>query len=211
MSTTLTPDQVGYLKFAIGGATAAALVATVLVLNGMRPVLDEELCIVDEAPLGHTVLIADISETEDAETLPGVIRNAASLLPQYHRLSVLRIADLTEPQPEGEDAARLWPLVKVFSACNPGRGDEVNPLVVGSRYAEQRYRQLFAEPLDAVIDATARKAGSNTSPILSAFARIADIEHFDATVAERRLLIRSDLLQHNPPHYTQYANEHRDC
>lgn len=207
MSMSMTADQVGYMKFAIGSSLAVVVGVAIFIINELRPVLNDELCIVDQAPLGHTVVVADISETEDAQTLPGVIREAAALLPQYHRLSVYRIADLMESRPEGEQAQRLWPLVKVFSACNPGRGDEVNPFVVGSRYAEQRYRTMFAAPLDQVIEETAERAGSSTSPILSALARINDIDHFGLDIAARHLLIRSDLLEHNPPHYSHYADE----
>ncbi len=207
MSTNLTPDQVGYMKFAIGGTLAVVVGVAVYIVNGLRPVLDDELCIVDQAPLGHTVVVADISEIEDAQTLPDVIRDAAKSLPQYHRLSVYRIADLTETASEVENTRNLWPLVNVFSACNPGRGDEVNPFVVGSRYAEQRYQQMFAAPLDVVIKETASRAGSRTSPILSALARLKGIQHFGADIPERHLLIRSDLLEHNPPHYSHYADE----
>ncbi len=210
MTTRLTADQIGYMKFAIGGTGAIAVGLAVWFLNSLRPVLDEELCIVDQAPLGHSVLVADISETEDAITLPGLIRDAARDLPQYHRLSVYRIADLTETPTNEELAQGLWPLVRVFSACNPGRGDEVNWLVVGARYAEKRYQQMFAAPLDIVIRETAERAGSQTSPVLSALSQVPHVQHFGATVSARSLLVRSDFLQHTPPRYTQYAPDIRD-
>ena len=206
MHNNLTADQIGYLKFAIGGVGATAMVLGVLFLNSLRPVLDEELCIVGSAPLGHSVLIADISEVEDAHTLPGLIRDTADRLPQYHRMSVYRVADLTETPTEAELAQGLWPLVQVFSACNPGRGDEVNPMVVGSRYAEKRYQQMFASPLDAMINATAERAGSRTSPILDALSQIPLIEDFDGAVPERHLAIRSDFLEHTPS-YSHYARD----
>lgn len=210
MFRNLTADQVGYMKFAIGGTTAVAAGIGVWFLNSLRPVLDDELCIVDRAPLGHSVLITDISETEDAHTVPAIIRGAANDLPQYHRLSVYRIADLTETPSEEVLAHGVWPLVRVFSACNPGRGDQVNPFVIGSRYAEKRYQQMFAAPLDRVILETAEQAGSNTSPILTALSQIPHIEQFGAGDSARRLLIRSDLLQHTPPRYTQYTQDIRD-
>ena len=210
MTSKLTADQVGYMKFAVGGTTALAMALGVSFLNSLRPVLDDELCIVGQVPPGHSVLVADISETEDAITLPGLIRDFANNLPQYHRLSVYRVADLTETPAEEELAGGVWPLVRVFSACNPGRGDEVNWLVVGARYAEKRYQQMFAEPLDAVIRQTAERAGSQTSPVLGALSQVPHLEDFGADVPARHLLIRSDFLQHTPPRYTQYSRDIKD-
>ena len=174
----ITPDQQGYLKFAVGGTGVLITGVALWALNGLRPVFDDELCIVNQPPSGHQVKIVDISEAEDAFTLADVIRKTSELLPQHHRLSLYRMADLNETPTDAERALGLWPLVRMFSACNPGRGDQVNPWIVGSRYAERRYQKMFAAPLDEVIQATAARAGAQTSPILNALAQVPNIKHF---------------------------------
>ena len=210
MFNNLTLDQYGYLKIAGGVAFMLAVGVPLWILISLRPVFDEQLCIVDTAPPGHRVLVFDISEPEDAYTLASAIRDQSEDLPQYHRLSVYRIADLNETPTAEVGAHALWPLVRVFSACNPGRGDQVNWMITGSKYAEKRYRSLFAEPIDKMIEETAALAGSATSPIMDALAQVPDIEHFGSQVTERTLQIRSDFLQHTLPQYTHYTADIKD-
>lgn len=207
MLNNLSPDQWGYFKFATGSAAIIVAGVVIWILNDLRPVFDDELCIVGSLPPGHTVMSIDISEEADAITLVDVIRAQSKNLPQYHRLSVFRIADLNEKPTDDERIQGLWPLVRVFSACNPGRGDQVNPWIVGSRFAEKRYQKKFAGPLDEMIRKTAERAGSQTSPILNALALVPLIEHFGPDIAERILHIRSDFLQNTKPQYTQYSED----
>ena len=203
MYKQLTPDQQGYTKFATGGVVIAVIGLALWVINELRPEFDDEMCLVDTSPPGHHVLFIDISELEDALTLGDVIRAKAEVLPQYHRLSVY-IAGLTKANGDTEQRQGSSSLVRMFSACNPGRGDQVNPWIVGSQYAERRYWIKFGKPLDVVIKETAAHAGSKWSPIMSALALIPNIEHFGPEIVERSLGIRSDLLEHTPK-YTQYT------
>ena len=66
----MNADMLGYLKIAAGVAIVSALGATVAVVNGMQPKLDENFCPIDIPIPGEIILVTDMSEPEDAAAVP---------------------------------------------------------------------------------------------------------------------------------------------
>lgn len=102
------------------------------------------------------------------------------------------------------DAAPAEPM-EIVSVCNPGRPGDLNPLFETVRTAERRWADAFAEPIDAAIRRASDYPPSANSPIIATIAAGLTRPDFDARVPERRLVLISDLLEHQKGGYSQLA------
>jgi hypothetical protein len=74
-----------------------------------------------------------------------------------------------------------------FSLCNPGRGDQINPLYRNPQRVEARYQALFEGPLQAAFADLVEPKESPASPILESLARLAqttDVRYRDRRAAK---------------------------
>jgi len=96
----------------------------------------------------------------------------------------------------------------ILSICRPRDGSKASELYENGRLIERRFEQRFLKPFEAFLS-TIKGGGLQESPILETLFDIAARDDFNAEVLNRRLLIFSDMLQHNenlsfyravPPH-----------
>lgn len=198
----LNADQIGYVKIASGIFVLGMIGALASWVVSIQPDFDEHLCRTDAPIPGEMMLVTDLSERDDKVAIPAMVRTLREDLPIYHRLSVYGVADVTKERPESGADADIWPLVLIFEACNPGRADQVNPLIHGTRVAQKKYETMFSAPLEAAVAAAAAEAGKDSSPILSALSRVTETRGWSGE-GNRTLFVRSDFLEYTPA-YSQY-------
>ncbi|MFC1488835.1 hypothetical protein ACFL6B_03205 [Thermodesulfobacteriota bacterium] len=124
----------------------------------------------------------------------------------------VRLNDLREEIPVGGslELYSVGPIDKEllrpeFKMCNPGRGDEVNPLIGNQRIVERRWKEGFYKPLQRVFDNMLAPGTAAKSPIMESIQSIA-VSTFSRRKlknVEKRLVLVSDMLQHtnNISHY----------
>jgi len=93
--------------------------------------------------------------------------------------------------------------IQLASVCNPGNAASVNPFFATRSRAENRWRETFEKPIDDAIAAAAAGNSAATSPIIQTIAEVLARPDFDARVAKRRLVLISDILQHQKLGYSQ--------
>lgn len=96
------------------------------------------------------------------------------------------------------------PLIEL---CNPGRGDEVSAFDAAPRLVEQRWRDGFEGPLQAIFRDVVETDGASRSPIMESMQSVS-VTAFgpdDRRVVPRRLVLVSDMLQHTDG-ASHYAN-----
>lgn len=175
-------------------AGAAALLASGLALGYVLrpPALDREsLCRLDEPPPAVTLVLiesSDVLQPRHKRRLRAAIEEEAFRLPKHGRLLLLgmRPDDPREPK-------------ALFSRCNPGDGRSANPLFANPARVQARFESAFLEPLKAAANrAAASRREAKASPIVEAL-RAASLEpDFARPGARRRLMLVSDLLEHDP-------------
>ena len=176
----------------INFAMVIAIIAGVIyIAYTVRPApFDEDtLCLVSETLPPHTAIIIDktdeYSETQ-ADLIAAVIRRTRERLEVGERITLFELDAKGQFDPRGE-----------LSMCNPGRGDQVNPMFRNPKQMEDRYEELFAKPMEVVLaDLVVPKEAPN-SPIMEALARLAQTEAFSDRAPRRRVVLISDMLQNS--------------
>lgn len=84
-----------------------------------------------------------------------------------------------------------------FELCNPGRGDQINPLYRNAQRVEQRYQAFFEGPLQRALSDLVEPKQSPASPIIEALARLSTQNGFDTQTPGRRVVLVSDMLQNS--------------
>ena len=126
----------------------------------------------------------------------------------YSREQALSIEELVLASRDGLDIGEQLTLFELdargelvntnnFSLCNPGRGEQINPLYRNPRRVEARYQALFEEPLQAALADLVEPKESPASPILESLARLAVSPEFDGERPARRVVLVSDMLQNS--------------
>ncbi len=166
----------------LGGISYAALI--------LRPAeFDREtLCLDGEIP-PHLAVVIDKTDLYSQEQALGI---EELVLASRDSLAIGEQLTLFELDARGE-------LVNTneFSLCNPGRGEQINPLYRNPQRVEARYQALFEEPLQAALSDLVEPKESPASPILESLARLAVSAEFDETRPQRRVVLVSDMLQNS--------------
>jgi hypothetical protein len=92
---------------------------------------------------------------------------------------------------------------ELVSVCNPGKGENANPLLVTRSKVEKRWHTLFADPIDKAVQQSLDLKTSERSPIIVTLAAVLTRADFDTRVKARRLVVISDLLEHEKGMYSQ--------
>ncbi|MEL6258783.1 MAG: hypothetical protein AAFQ67_06985 [Pseudomonadota bacterium] len=185
-----------------------AMVVAALVIVGYSvyaiqpPAYDPDtLCVVSDELPPHTAIILDKTDeytVEQSDLIASAIRRAQTRLEVGERMTVFELDALGEFDSRGR-----------FSLCNPGRGNQVNPLFQNPKLIEERYTQLFEGPLTGVLDDLVEPKEAPASPILEALARLAQTEAFSPDAPARRVILVSDMLQ-NSDVFTAYGGRQSD-
>ena len=96
-----------------------------------------------------------------------------------------------------------WEPTELIAVCNPGKAENANPLLVTRSKIEKHWHEAFADPIDQAMAKAIDQSTSPRSPIIVTLAAIMARADFDARVANRRLVIISDLLEHDKGVYSQ--------
>jgi hypothetical protein len=182
---------IGLALAVLGGLTAASIFLR-------PPPIDEATLCRTDAPLAaHTIVLIDATdrlEPRHRRKLRAVLAQERERLLQYERLTVLRM-NVRRPQE---------PTV-LFSRCLPRPPNEINPLFENARLAQARWDEAF----EAVLDGALRRAQSggrgNASPIIESVRAAANDPEFDARIPQRRLVIASDMLEHEREGFSLYV------
>ncbi len=188
-----------WLGGALIGLVLAGLGAFALagVLLRAPPIDPETLCRTDSPLAAHTIILVDSTdklEPRHRRRLAAVAQQERARLAQYERLTVMRIDWRNPREPK-----------LLFSRCLPREPALANPLVENPRRAQERWNALFAEKMDTALRNAARGGAGNASPILEALGAAIAEPDFGAGLARRRLVLVSDLLEHQPDGFSLYV------
>lgn len=184
-----------YINFAL---VIAAIAGVAYFMTRMQPAPYDEttLCMISEELPPHTAIILDKTDeytSIQSDLISAVIRRTGDKLAVGERLTLFELDAKGQFDPRGE-----------LTLCNPGRGDQVNPLFRNPKKMEELYANRFEAPLDAVLVDLVEPKEAPSSPILEAIARLAQTENFSTDAPSRRIVIVSDMLQ-NSDTFTAYG------
>lgn len=177
-------------RYAAGtGAVLGALSLLTLAVWLLRPAqLDPAtLCPTTRPIAGHTVVIVDRTDrwTPAMSTaLTDLIETAQRDTRKYQKFSIVALDARQSVHP-------------VFSVCNPGEPSFWSDLYRGHRYTQRDFEQRFVGAADRVVEAVSQPAEANTSPIVEYVHRWLGSDDFNAAVADRRMILVSDMRQNS--------------
>lgn len=175
----------------LGGLGAAAF------LLRPPPTDPASLCRTDAPLKAHTIVLVDATdrlEPRHRRKLRAVLAQERARLRQYERLTIMRLS-----------VRRLQEPTLLFSKCLPRPPERINPLVENARIAQQRWDENFADALDRALRSAQAGTGARASPILAGLRAVAADPDFGADIERRRLVLVSDLLEHDPKGFSLYA------
>jgi len=135
-----------------------------------------------------TVVLADTTDalTEiQSRRLRRAIEAGRDRTPRGGRFSIVAINDSDPSQP-----------AELFSGCNPGRSSDVNPLFVTAGKVDAEWAATFGKPVEAAIAGAAERLETPSSPLIATIAALLTRPDFDARVPQRRLVMVSDMVEH---------------
>jgi len=176
----------------LGGLGAAAFMLR-------PPPTDAETLCRTDAPLGaHTIILVDATdrlEGRHRRKLRADLAQERARLTQYDRLTIMRL-NVRRPQE---------PSI-LFSKCLPRPPEQTNPLFENARMVQQRWDEDFAAALDSALRSAASSGPARASPIVAGLRAVAADPDYDAAISHRRLVLVSDMLEHNPQGFSLYVS-----
>lgn len=166
------------------------------------PALHEKtLCLTDRKLETSVVILVDttdaLSPTQISQLLARV-RETRDGLPTHGKLTLLFIDSASPNEPK-----------EIFSLCNPGSEKNSNPLIQTASKIKKRWDESFGNPVEQAISTLATAPISSRSPLIQAIIASTQRSDFNTQVGTRRLLIVSDLLQHEQG-YSHYTTSSRN-
>jgi hypothetical protein len=184
---------IGVAMLLLGGLAGASF------LLRAPPTDAETLCRTD-APLGaHTIILVDATdrlESRHRRKLRAVLAQERGRLTQFDRLTIMRL-NVRRPQ---EPAI-------LFSKCLPRPPEQTNPLFENARMTQQRWDEEFADALESALRSAGSSGPARASPILAGVRAVAADPDFGAEIPRRRLVLVSDLLEHDPEGFSLYVSD----
>ena len=176
-------DVLGIVNILIVAGVLGAISYAALVLQ--PPEYDPNtLCLSGEQPAHMALVIdkTDLYSPEQAQRIGGLVLGSRDRLDIGERLSLYEL-----------DARGELINTNAFSLCNPGRGDQINPLYRNPARVEARYQALFEGPLQSALADLVEPKESPASPIIEALADLALEDSFDPTTPRRTVVLVSDM------------------
>lgn len=183
------------LNFAMAGL-AVAIIGFAFYALQPEPYDETTLCVISDELPPHTAVIIDKTDeysAEQADLIAAIIRRTRDRLTIGERLTLFELDQNGQFDPRGE-----------FSLCNPGRGDQVNPLFRNPNQIQERFADKFDAPLETVLSDLVEPKEAPNSPVLEALARLGQTEAFSSDAPDRRIVLISDMLQ-NSDLFTAYG------
>ncbi|MGE0044234.1 MAG: hypothetical protein AB7J28_14670 [Hyphomonadaceae bacterium] len=189
-------DKLGIVLIALALSALASMAVAGVMLRA-PPTDPDTLCRTDAPVQAHTYILVDATdrlEPRHRRKLRAVVQQERQRLRPYDRLT---IASLRADRPQ---EPRL-----LFSLCNPGDGRDANPLFQNTRHAQERWEQAFGAELDSAVRRASGGRGGAASPIAAGLRAVAADPDFGAEIPARRLVLISDLLEHEREGFSLYA------
>lgn len=177
----------------LGGLGGAAVLMRPLPVDG------ETLCRTDAPIAAHTIVLVDSTDRlhpRHRRKLRSVLAQERARLSQFDRLTVMRISARRPQEP-----------AILFSKCLPRPPEQTNPLFENARFTQQRWDESFAQALDGALRTAASGGAGVASPIIAGVRAVAADPEFGPNVARRRLVLVSDLLEHDPDGFSLYVSD----
>jgi hypothetical protein len=162
------------------------------------PTDPQTLCRTDHPLAAHTIVLVDSTdrlEPRHRRKLRAVLAQERARLSEYDRLTVMRL-NARHPQE---------PTV-LFSKCLPLPPERTNPLFQNARMTQQQWDEEFQHALDTALRSAQAGGRANASPILAALRAVATDPDYDSAIPHRRLVLVSDLLEHDPNGFSLYVS-----
>ena len=160
----------------------------------------DNFCPATTLPVEMTALVIDATDSLNRvqqSSVRNIIEKLVSNTPRHGALAIYLVS--TDPEVQSEP---------VFFRCNPGRGDEIDPIFGNPQKVEYLWKTGFQEVLDEQLTRTLESEGANSSPIMESVLWAA-IQHFDKdgySDIPRNLVVISDFLQHTNG-YSHYRSQ----
>jgi len=195
-SATTTKRSITLIAIWVVIATAVGGFAAAAILTSNRHADAYALCQSSGLKAAATTMVmvdATDAFTEDQRRrLKSTVEVERERLPEGGRLIIVSL---------NPDAA--WEPTELVSVCNPGKGETANPLLVTRSKVEKRWQSVYGDPIDKAVQQSVDRGASERSPIIITLAALLARADFDTRVAGRRLVIISDLLEHEKGIYSQ--------
>ncbi|PWE17448.1 hypothetical protein DDZ18_07140 [Marinicauda salina] len=180
-------DLIGIFNLIIVAGVLGAISYAALTLRPAEYDPDT-LCLVgEEAP--HTVVVIDKTDLYtpgQASRIESLVLEARNGLMIGERLSLFELDERGDLRNTNR-----------FSLCNPGRGEQINPLYRNPARVEARYQALFEGPLQNALADLVEPKNAPQSPIIEALADLANEDTFDPDTPGRYAVLVSDMLQNS--------------
>ncbi len=182
---------VGFVALALGAFAYAGLALR------PPPTDPETLCRTDQPLAAHTIIFVDTTDRLEARhrrKLRAVADQERARLSQFERFTLMRLNPRKPQEP-----------TILFSKCLPLPPNRANPFMQNPRQAQATWDADFASALDAALRSAQSGGPNRASPILAGLRAIAADPDFGAEIERRRLVLMSDMLEHDPGGFSLYA------
>lgn len=189
-------DLLGALLIGLALAGLGGLAAAGIALRP-PPVDEETLCRADAPLAAHTIILVDSTdrlEPRHRRRLRAIADQERARLGAYERLTILRLRADRPQEP-----------AIVFSKCLPRPPETANPLFENASHVRRTWDESFADALSAAVRRASQSRAADASPLLAGLRAIAAEPDFSDAVRRRRLVLASDLLEHQPDGFSLYA------
>lgn len=163
-------------------------------LKGSQTRIDPETFCPVAGPSAVTIILIDQSDPLNPvqqEALRKRLKVLKDGLALHERLAVYAVSDTRKELPP--------PFIDL---CNPGRGDEISPLIGNPERTRQRWEAEFSARLDEVLALMLAPGSEPASPIMESIQSVAVAGFRETGTLPRRLVIVSDMI-HNTPEFSQ--------
>jgi hypothetical protein len=176
-------ERQGWIIIGVSGAIFALLGALAVYANVAEKRYDAKTFCPNEGGYPVVRILVDKTDPWDVQggaRLEKIIRSVKEDLAISERLSI-SVLDQS-----GSDVP-----TPVFDMCNPGRGDQANPLYKNPRRIHEKFEALFDQPLERMLADILKPGKAPRSPLIEA------INNFPISGGRDRLVIVSDLMQNS--------------
>ena len=144
-----------------------------------------------QVPLSHvTVLIVDATDPLNRiqkKSVNNLLNKLVAEVPRYGAFVIYAVST--------DEEHRSQP---VFFRCNPGRGEDIDPMFGNPQRVENLWREGFRASLNEELEKNLESGTANSSPIMESiqWATVQEFEPSDRTDIPHQLVVISDFLQH---------------
>jgi hypothetical protein len=190
-------DFWGYILILLAFLGAVCLVSLFLYWSSKQTELDRETYCPKNGPQDVCAILVDQTDTFSVVQRADIQRHLDEVkleVPQYGCIELYTIAPI-----------KTELLKPIFKMCNPGRGEQVNPLIGNPQIVERRWREEFSNHLDRSLEELLTPSQASATPLFESLQSVAisAFGHRAVSQVRKRLIIVSDMIHHSSE-FSQY-------